>query len=218
MDRDAGGLEDGARVLARPDRDFARGAIDVDDDVAGARHERGQLVARRGAVGGQGDRGTERRGVGEDGVGGGGGGPQGARLAVDGHRVGLRGAHDDGVALAHDVADARLNQVGAADAHARHGERVADGVAPRGDGARHAVHFEHDGRVRGGDADSGDAEDAGRGEGRHAQNDARRGRESTHVSAQDVQGAGRGGAQRSAQVVAHDTPGYSIWVLLVSLA
>ena len=55
-------------------------------------------------------------------------------------------------------------------------------------------------------------------QGGDAEDDARGRREGTHVGAQDVQGAGRGGAQRSAQVVAHDTPRYSIWVLLVSLA
>ena len=92
-------------------------------------------------------------------------------------------------------------------------------MLPRcGDGTGHAVDFKHDGGMRGCHAHAGDSQDADGGQGRDAQNDARRGGKSTHVSAEDMQGTGSGGAQRVAQVVAHDTPGYSILVLLVSLA
>ena len=215
---DTGRLKDRARVLARTDRDFAGGAVGAHEDVTGAGDQRSELVARRRAVGGKSHRGTQGRGVGKDAVGRGGRGPQGAGLAIHRHGVRARATHDDGVALVHGLGEAGLDQVAAADAHVRDLKRVTDGVAPRGNRAGHAVDFDHDSRMRGRDAVGRQAEDSRRGESSDAENNTRRGRESAHVSADDMQGAGSGGAQRVTQVVAHNTPGYSILVLLVSLA
>ena len=211
MHGDAGGLEDRAGVLSGTCGDLARRAIHRDDDIAGARHERGELVSRRGTVCGEADGRAQWGGVREDRIGRRGRGPQGAGLAVDGDRVRLGGAHDDRVAVAHGLTGAGLHEVVAANAHARGMQRVPDGVTPGGHGARDAVDLEHDGCVRGGDTDPGDAEDTRRGEGGDAEDDARGRREGTHVGAQDVQGACGGRTQGGAQVVVHDSPVTRYW-------
>ena len=208
---DSGGLEDGARVLAGTCGDFAGRAVHRDRDVAGARDDRGQLIAGRGAVRRERDSRAERRSVGEDTVRRGGRGPQCARLPVDVHCVGLRGAHDDRVAVAHGLTRAGLHEVVAANAHAGGLERIADSVAPRGDGTGHAVHLKHDGGVRGGDADAGDAEDTRRGQGRDSENDARGGCKGAQPATEDVQGAGGGRTQGGAQMMAHNSPVTRYW-------
>ena len=199
-------FENGTRVLTGARGDLACGAVDRDRDVTRTRHERGQLVARRGAVRREGDSRAQRCRVGKDAVRGGGSGPQGASLAIDGHRVGLGGAHNDRVAVTHGLARAGLHEVVAADAHTGNLEGIADGVAPRCHGAGYSVDLEHDGGVRGGDADTGDAEDARRRQGSNTQNDARRGGKGAQTATEDVQGAGGGRTQGGAQMMAHNSP------------
>ena len=195
-----------ARVLTGARGDLAGRAVHRDCDVTSARHERGQLVTGRGAVRRKGDSRAQRSGVGEDAIRRGGGGPQGASLAVDLHRVGLGGAYDNRVTVTHGLSRAGLHEVVAADAHTGSLEGVTDGVTPRGHGTRHSVDLEHDRGVRGGDADTGDAEDTRRGQGCNTQNDARRWGKGAQTATEDVQGAGGGRTQGGVQMMAHNSP------------
>ena len=204
-------LEDRSRILAGPRSHLAAGAIHRHNDVASARNEGGQFIARGGAVRCERHGRPQGRRVGKDRVGRGGRRPQGARRTVDGHRVRLRGSHNDRVAVAYGLSLTGLHQVVAADTHARNLQRISHGVSPRGHRAGNAVHLKHDGGVGGGNADACDADHPGRGQGRDAENDAGGGCEGTQVGSENVQGAGGGGTQRGAQVVAHGTPVTGYW-------